>query len=212
MNIQASIGLFGAIALTTAASASISTYTHDASLIEDDTNNADFDGLINEQSLLGYEEDGLRVSVERDYFAWNAPGLDGSPHFYASSGSYELVDISLSDEGNFSDFEMQVSSGWTAESIGSVYLWIQLYDNGDLIGELDLNTTSGDYVGITGGGFDQILVGSYVTEERRDEHNANGWNAVAIDNISVGTYVPVPAPGTLAISGVALIGLRRRRA
>ena len=90
-----------------------------------------------------------------------------------------------------------------------MYLWIQLYSDGGLVSEIDLDATTGEYVGITGGGFDQVLIGSYASSELRDEHNASNRNAIALDNIRVGTVIP--APGTLAISALGLIGLRRRR-
>lgn len=209
---QFTVGILAALAVSTHASASIVTYTHDSSLIEDDTNNANFNGLVDGQSLFGYQEDGVQVSSDRDYFSWNAPGLDGSEMFYASTGSLDLVDISLVSGGGIGDIEMEISSGWSPNAIGMVYLWVQLYDNGGLVEEFDFDSTSGDYVGIAGGGFDQVRIGAYASASLRDAHNSAGRNAIAIDNISIGTYVPVPAPGTLVISASALIGLRRRRA
>ena len=123
---QLTVGILAAIAVSTHASASIITYTHDSSLIEDDTNNANFNGLVDGQSLIGYQEDGVRVDSDRDYFSWNAPGLDGSEMFYASTGSLDLVDISLVNGGGIGDIEMEISSGWSPNAIGTVYLWVQL--------------------------------------------------------------------------------------
>ncbi len=204
------------VALTSSAIASttlagISNYIDDVSRIEDPTNHANFNSLVNEQSLQDYTEDGLYLNVNRSYFSWNVPGLDGSEMYYASTGALDLIDISLVSGDDFTDIDMQIGSGWTQESIGDMYLWVQLYDNGSLVEELDIDMTSGDYLALVGGGFDQIRIGSYVSSAVRDSHDSSERNAIAIDNISHGTYVPVPAPSTLAISSVALLGLRRRR-
>ena len=196
--------------VTTSASAGIFTFGGENSMIGDVTNAANFNSLIPGQSLMGYEEDGLRVSVNRTYFSWDAPGLDGSEMFYASTGSLELVDISLSSGADFNDLDMQISSGWTPNQVGPVYLWLQLYDNGNLVAEFDLDTDAGNYVGIAGGGFDQLLIGSYASAEVRDSHTPNARNAIAIDNISAGTFVPAPGTaGILLLGGIA--GTRRRR-
>lgn len=194
----------------TGANAGIDSYISSGTMIVDSTNSANFNGLTTGQSLLGYEEDGLRVSVNRAYFSWDAPGLDGSEMFYPSTGALELVDISLSSAADFQDLDMQIASGWTPNEIGSVYAWVQLYDDGSLVQEFDLDFAAGSYVGFVGGGFDQILIGSYATSELRDGHNPSERNAIAIDNIRAGTFVPTPGTGVLLSMGL-LFGARRAR-
>lgn len=196
-------------AIVGASNAGIATYTSDSTMIGDVTNSADFNGLVDEQSLDGYQEGGLEVSVSRDYYSWNAPGLDGSEMFYASTGALELVDISLVSGEDFSDIDMQISSGWSPIEVGTMYLWVQLYDGESLVSEFDIDATTGEYVGFIGGGFDLIRIGSYASSEIRDSHDENARNAIAIDNISVGTFVP--APGSLALGFVGLVAMRRRR-
>tara|TARA_R110000737_G_scaffold2923_10_gene9316 strand:+ start:97411 stop:98040 length:630 start_codon:yes stop_codon:yes gene_type:complete len=203
------IGALVSATLASATLASVSTYTSDISMISDITNAANFNGLVNEQSLSGYQEGGLELNSDRDYFSWNAPGLDGSEMFYANTGELGLIDITLVDGSDFSDMDMQISSGWSPSQIGTMYLWVQLYNDGGLVGEFDIDATTGEYIGLVGGGFDQVSIGSYGSAAIRDSHNHAARNAIAIDNISVGTYVP--APGTLMLSGLGLIGLRRRR-
>lgn len=196
--------------LNMSASAGIFTFGGENSMIGDVTNAANFNSLTPGQSLMGYEEDGLRVSVNRTYFSWEAPGFDGSEMFYANTGSLGLVDISLSSGADFNDLDMQISSGWTPDLVGTVYLWLQLYDDGNLVAEFDLDTDAGNYIGIAGGGFDQLLIGSYANAEIRDSHTPNARNAIAIDNISAGTFVPAPTTsGLLLLGGIASI--RRRR-
>lgn len=200
----------GMLLTVTAASAGVTQYTSDGSMLTDVTNSADFNALVPGQSLMGYEEDGLRLSVNRTYFSWDAPGLDGSEMFYSNTGALELVDITLNSGDNFQDVDMQIASGWTADAIGEVYIWAQLYDDGSLVGEFDVDLMSGSYLGFAGGGFDQILIGSYVTADLRDAHNPTERNAIAIDNLSVGTFVPTPG-ATLLIGFGMLAGTRRRR-
>jgi len=209
MKNQWSIGLLTAAALSCGASASISTYTSDISQIGSETNYADFNELVVEQSLLGYQEDGLQVSSHRDYFSWDAPGLDGSEMYYANTGALELIEISKVDGSDFNDMDMQLSSGWSPNGPGTMYLWMQVYSDGGLVAEFNLDVLTGDYVGLTGGGYDTVMIGSYVNAEIRDLHDAGQWNAIAIDNLRAGT---VPAPGTLLIPALAAAGLRRRRA
>lgn len=209
--------LFGAFILFVAhshATAGISTYSNDASLMVDVTNFADFNSLSDGQSLMGYEEGGLTTSVNRSYYSWDAPGLDGSEMFYASTGALELASISRNDGEDFQDLDMQISSGWTPDAVGTVFLWLQLYDDGNLIYEANLDIQSGEYVGFVGGGFDQVLIGSYVNETIRDSRNPNARNAIAIDNISAGTFF-VPAPGAIGLllfGGVVTSRRRRIRA
>jgi len=205
-----SIGMLALAATAGSALASISTYTSNTSMIGGLTNYADFNNLNNFQSLLNYQEDGLQISADRDYFSWNPPGLDGSEMFYAVTGALELINITLVNGDNFNDIDMQISSGWSPSAIDTVYLWAQLYNNGTLINEFNINAQSGEYVGFTGGGFDQILIGSYASEQIRDSRNPNARNALALDNISAGTVVPAPA--TLLLPALAMIGIRPRRA
>ncbi len=191
------------------AAADISTYTSDSTMIGGVTNSANFNGLVDEQSLDGYQEDGIEVSVSRDYYSWNAPGLDGSEMFYANTGALEMIDISLVSGEDFTDVDMQISTGWSPLNIGTMYIWVQFYSDGSLVSEMDIDAITGEYVGFVGGGYDLMRIGSYASAEIRDSHNEFARNAIAIDNLSVGTVVP--APGSLALGMIGLVGMRRRR-
>lgn len=188
----------------------VATYTSDSSEMGSVTNFATFNRLIHGQSLMNYQEDGLGISVNRTYFSWNAPGFDGSDMFYAGTGSLELVEITKMSGEDFVDLDMQISSGWSPSAIGTVYLWMQVFDDGNMVFEGDLNTASGKYVGIEGGGFDRVLIGSYLSAAVRDSHNPVARNAIAIDNLSAGTRVPAPS-GTMALILGGILGCRRRR-
>jgi hypothetical protein len=201
----------GVITLSNIASADIVSYVSESSMINPVTNHANFNALVDDQSLENYQEDGLSFDVNRNYFSWNAPGFDGSEMFYASTGSLELVDITLADGTDFSDIDMQISSGWSPDDLGSVYLWVQAFNDGNLVEEFDINSSTGDYVGFVGGGYDQIRIGSYATAEIRDLHDESQRNAIAIDNVRAGTFVPSPSGLITTSVGLLFVAGRRRR-
>lgn len=191
--------------------AEIVTYTSDTSLMGSVSHFADFNELIHAQSLAGYQEDGLELDANRDYFSWDAQGFDGSEMYYADGGSLGLVDISIANGDDFNDLEMQISTGWSPDAVGIVYLWVQLFNDNTLVQEFNLDTVTGEYVGFIGGGFDQVLIGSYADAQTRDAHNPLGRNAIAIDNLRTG--VVVPSPGSVsALFTIGLIATRRHRA
>jgi len=196
--------------LTMGAGAGVVSYTSSTSLMGSVTNFADFNDLINTQSLTNYQEDGLELSVNRNYFSWDAPGFDGSEMYYANTGSLELVDISMVDGGDFNDLDMQISSGWASDALSDVYLWIQIYNGNQLVQEFDINSIAGAYVGLSGGGFDRVLIGSYASAENRDAHDASARNSIAIDNLRAGTMVPSPSGLSILIT-MGLIATRRGR-
>ena len=208
MNTRSIVTWTTTLLATSGACAGITSYTDTSSMLTDITNSADFNGLAPGQSLVGYEEDGFRLNVNRTYFSWDAPGLDGSEMFYSNTGALELVEITMSNGEDFRDVDMQISSGWTQSQVGLTYIWAQLYDDGQLVGEFDVDMVTGSYLGLAGGGFDQILIGSYVTASIRDAHNSNERNAIAIDNLRQGTLVP--APGAALLLGMGSLAFTRR--
>ncbi len=193
-----------------AASADITSYIADDSMVTAATNSAQFEGIADEQSLSNFQEDGFAVGIDALAYNWDAPGLDNSGHYYPSTGALALVSISLVSGADFDTVDMQIASGWNLDEGGPVYLWAQAYSMNTLVAEFDIDSTNGEYVGFTGGGFDTILIGAYVNDAIRDQHNPLNRNAIVIDNLSAGQLVP--APGALAMLGLgtALIARRRR--
>lgn len=194
---------------TTIASADVVSYIADDSMVTATTNSAQFEGIPDEQSLANYAEGGFDVSVNAISYEWDVPGMDNSGHYYPSTGALALVSISLTNGGAFDTLDMQVASGWNLDIGGPVYLWAQAYSMNTLVAEFDIDSTNGQYVGFTGGGFDTILIGAYVNDEVRDQHNPLNRNTIVIDNLSAGQLVP--APGALAMLGFGSTLIARRR-
>lgn len=193
------------------AHADIMSYIDDDSQVTGATNAAQFEGIAEEQSLSSYQEDGFAVAIDAIAFNWDVPGMDDSGHYYPSTGALALVSISLMSGGDFDTLDMQVASGWNLDEGGPVYLWAQAYSMNALVAEFDIDATNGQYVGFTGGGFDTILIGAYVNDAIRDQHNPLNRNAIVLDNLSAGQLVP--APGALALLGLGgVLAVRRRRA
>ncbi len=86
---------------------------------------------------------------------------------------------------------------------------MQAFNNGSLVYQADRDlSVPGEYLGLMGGGFDEVRIGSYVNAATRDLHDAAQRNAIAIDNLRAGS---IPAPGTLAVPAIVMLGLRPRR-
>lgn len=193
------------------AHADVTAFLGENTLIGPKTNLAEFEGIPDESSLMGYSEDGLSVSVDASAYNWNAPGLDGSGVFYANTGTRSLIDISLMSGEDFGAMDLQFSTGWDANNPTTVYLWVQVWNDGQMVQELDINGVSGQFLALAGDDFDLVRIGSYQSSSERDEHLESNKNAIVVDNISVGTLVPTPgAAGLLAVGGLA--ASRRRRA
>ena len=186
--------------------AGVSAYTSNTSEIVNVTNTALFDDIVTNTPLQNYTEDGLRVHIDDFAFGgFTPPGFDGSGFWYPNGGVTELGDITKTDGTDFDSIDFQVSHGFGGNQI---WVWMQVYNDGGLIAEFDFDVIGGTYIGVTGGGFDQILVGSYADGATRDEHDPANLNAIAIDNMNAGI---IPAPGALAVLGLAGLTARRRR-
>jgi len=173
---------------------------------------ATFDELAEGDDLLGYAEQGISVSVDATAFQWGAPGMGGSNIYYADTGTLSRVAISLESGDAFSNIEMQIASGWNIGTPGAEYLWVQVFDEKELLLELDVDLISGGMLSLAGDqSFNTILIGAYATAEIRDEHDPLARNAIALDNIRVNATAGVPAPSTLALGAFGLAACSRRR-
>ncbi len=175
--------------------ASASVLIHEGgSLLLDTLGVATFDDLGPGDSLVGYEEDGLRLSIDAIQGGGFIPtGFDGSGFYYPSGGGFDLINVMRTDGVAFEALEMNVSSGLGAGSTN--FMWIQVWDDGWLVAEFDIDLPQGTLIGITGT-FDEVRLGSYFSAAQRDAHEMTNLNVLALDNVAFGTIL---GPGALDI-------------
>jgi len=93
------------------------------SVILDTLGVATFDDLGPGDSLVGYEEDGLRLSLDDIQGGGFIPtGFDDSGFYYPSGGGFDLINVMRTDGVAFKALEMNVSSGLAAGSTN--FMWI----------------------------------------------------------------------------------------
>jgi len=175
-------------------------------------NIATFDNLAEGDSLVGYTENGIVVDVFGSSFQWDAPGMGGSSLYYADTGALSQVAISLESGISFSSIEMQISSGWNIGSRGTEFVWVQVFDDKDLVIEFDIDMISGGVLSLSGDqSFDTVLIGAYASDAIRDSHNPWARNAIALDDIRINGEARIPAPSSLALGALGILGASRRR-
>ena len=148
----------------------------------------------------------IYVDNPSGFWGYAFPGGDGTASCYFNGGANDIMAFSRLDNGDFDTVEFQVGAGWSGPD---GFYWFTVFNNGVQVDSFDLDAPYGTWVGITGGGFDEVRVGAYVDAASRDAHDDQGYNAVAIDNVGYG-IIPAPtSAGLLALGG--LFAARRRR-
>lgn len=200
------VTIIGVLGVLAAGGAAMGQYQYTGSQIGSPDGTAKFDGIADGQSLLGYTESGLTVSMDHIEYKWQPLGFDASGNYYPNGGDYEQAVVTQSGGGDFGALEFQVSDGWYKPDI---YAWIQVLNNGVTVADYNYDVAAGDVIGVGGGGFDELRVAAYYSAAERDAHSPTGYNAIAIDNMSYGA---IPAPATAGLLGLgALFAGRRRR-
>jgi MYXO-CTERM domain-containing protein len=144
---------------------------------------------------------------------------EGQFGWYPNSGDFGYTKIALQDGGNFDSVGLIVGTGFQ----GDYPVYYELREAGVpvLTGSIPgmYNSGSGQYLGFSGGGFDEVLLRDSIGPISGVTTGGSAENALALDAIeTTGSQVsasPEPASLTLfAFSGAALLGyagLRRRR-
>lgn len=146
------------------------------------------------------------VNTVANFWGYAFPGGDGTASLYFNGGAADVLGVTMLDTSDFNQVETMVGAGFGGPN---VYLWVQAYNNGVQVGSFDLDTTYGSYIGVKGGGFDEVRIGGYNDAASRDAHNELNFQALAVDNFSYGGVIP--APGAAGLLGLAGLSAARRR-
>jgi hypothetical protein len=169
-----------------------------------------------------YTEDGISVnqidqalptpwsSYNQIAVTYNPPGFFGSYSWYANGGDVGYTDIT---EQNGSAFNaVSILTGFGNSNQGGSYLNYELLMNGAVVLSGSVMQLSGTASPVTfyGGGFDQIFLSA--TQGAPAKIGSGVYQALAIDNIKVGSVSAIPEPGTLAmlLAGLGLLGFAAR--
>jgi hypothetical protein len=173
---------------------------------------------------VSYSEGGITVSASGisfgalepvgSYDYWNGVGQS---QWYAPLYGYS--DIRLTSGGNFQSLQFLASSGF--RGITTTFIAYQVLELSSVIafGTLAIDAFCCDvgagwqFVGFSGGGFDEVRVQAYSTADSA-QFNAANFQAIALDNVAAVPQVPLPPSIVLQATGLGLLGLlgwRRKR-
>lgn len=147
------------------------------------------------------------VNTNANFWGYAFPGGNGTASCYFNGGASDVLGVKKTDNSDFAQVETMVGAGFGGPN---VYLWVQAYNNGVQVGSFDLDTTYGQYIGVKGGGFDEVRIGGYNDAGSRNAHNEGTFQALAVDNFSWGGNVPAPSAAALLGLGGLAAGRRRR--
>ena len=134
---------------------------------------------------------------------------DGSRSWYPSGGDHGYTKITREDSSDFRNVGFVRGSGQPGFDVPGIgTLLYELYENGGFVlGGSVSHTQLGQYLGFSGGGFDEIRVRDGEVGVVQSFYD-NTRNALALDAIELSS---VPEPSSLALIGLAVAGLIGRR-
>ncbi|WP_372621363.1 hypothetical protein [Falsiroseomonas sp.] len=139
-------------------------------------------------------------------------GGEGNRAWYHDGGSFGFTRITMADGSDFEEIGFLIGHG-NGGTFGRYVYDLRLNGAPVLFGTHD--GTNGQYLGFSGGGFDEVRVigaGEAFAPGLVGLLDVSGgsFQAVALDSIEV-RVTAVPAPPSLAILGAGLLGLRLAR-
>jgi hypothetical protein len=168
-----------------------------------------FVGEADAAYATAYSEGGITVTqvqgdVTTKLLGW---GAEGSHDWYSNGGDFGYIAITLTGGGNFDATGFLVGDGYPPD-FGATQIAYDLRLAGAqvLFGTLVANEPQ--YLGFSGGGFDEIriIAGQPFFANGSSEIAGGLFQAAAIDSIeTAGGVAPVPEPAGLALFGVALV-------
>jgi len=176
------------------------------------TNMATFDNVVTYDDLSAYTEDGMNITVPKDaYDDFDPSNGSGTNTFsggfhYPNAGAYGATHISLIGGGTFNAIDMSEGNGWYSTT---TYLAYWGYNGATLLGSGTAALVAGAQMGFTdGGGITDLYIAAFGSAADAEAAGLDSFQAIAIDNVRMGT---VPEPGTLAALGLGLVALARLR-
>jgi hypothetical protein len=213
--------LVSSLALFLAGPASAGITVQTSAFISSPTNFNGFECPVSCSNSNGtYTEDGISVlhnpntgSGVTSFSDFNPPFFisDQGSHFWYGGGTRGYESISAASGFSFSAVQMLVAGGFPSRV--SNYLNYELLDYGVVIssGSIAITSKSFEYVGFSGGGFNQILI----QDTDQTNYFASGsTDALGLDAISAIT-APVPEASTwammiLGFCGIGFLNYRRK--
>lgn len=180
------------------------------------TNFNGFEGLPVGFGGSVYVEDEIKVDQingeANDIVSLGFSGFEGSGSWYPNGGDYGYTKITRANGSDFVNIGLLRDSGFGSSQTTYVY---QLLKGGASIlsGTLFGTTNFAEYLGFSGGGFDEVRLGNYLGND--PNQTLSGYNALAIDSIELsGSNVqPIPTPALLpGLIGLGLGMFRKRKA
>jgi hypothetical protein len=161
-----------------------------------------------------YTEDGITVEqvngelndIWPTYTWW---GAEGNKAWYPSGGDSGYTKITKQDSSDFVNMGLLIGSGYGAND-PMTYVYDVLNNGVSVLSGTLFRNTPQNYLGFSGGGFDEVRIGAYYGNN--PNQTLNGYQALAIDSIET-SRVPEPATilGTLAFSTLGGSWLKRKR-
>jgi hypothetical protein len=202
-------GLAASFALAASGFANAGLIFSESEVVTNVTNEATFDTLTsNNISLSSYNEDGINIFVN-DYTYTNfdafALGSNSTGFHYGSGGNYSWVEISLVSGGLINALDFLLGDG---NDLNTTNFHFEAFQSGVSIGSGHTNIEKGVVGFLSDTGFDTLRVAAngYTSTEL---WGAN--QAIALDNLRIGSSVSVPEPSTLAVFTLGLMGLASRK-
>ncbi len=205
------VAVFAIVTITLPATAAIVS-VGPGSAVDDVDRFANFNDVAQSQSLSGYTEDEMVISVESTAHILFDPtggngGFSGAFH-YPGSGSYYLTSITAEDSAEMFAIELNVGNGFSSPI---THIHWELLSNSIVIDSGAVSLTSGGVLGLNEpNGFDKLLIGGFDSYELAAAATQSTLNHhLAIDNLVVDLTMPEPA--SLCLLAVGALFLRRRR-
>ncbi len=213
-------GLAGLLLATTMATQVQAVMLHMADIVPVPSAVNDFEAVNQDLLNSTWAQQGIRVTQingDQPQGIWTASGLGlGQRSWYPDAGDDGFSRITLDNGNNFNQVSFFVGSGWITPPQA---LYFELLDDGNVVlnGHLNDATFLGQWMGFSGGDFDEIRLRATQAPSLGSLDDCavdapNRCNYLWLDNIKISSSGrQLPEPVTLALVSGALIAMLGRR-